>query len=83
MSSFMDGGLGLGFEFPQCTTRWCTSNLPATRSIPMRSSIPDVRPFKRVCENCYYDYEFEAIETYSITDEEFQRDRDRDRDARN
>jgi hypothetical protein len=67
----------LDFEFPRCTTRWCSSNLPATKSIPMRSSIPDVRLFRSVCENCYYDYEFEGIETWSITDEELRRDRDR------
>ena len=55
-------------EFPQCTSYDCrcphAGGLPATRSIPIRPDSPNIR--RRVCENCYYDYEFEGIYTYSI-----------------
>jgi hypothetical protein len=58
------------FEFPKCTIQWCTSNLPATRYIPIRSDEPTIK--HRVCENCYYDYEFEGIYTYSYTGEQMR-----------
>jgi hypothetical protein len=58
-------------EFPQCTSYGgrCphAGGLPATRFIPIRPDSPNIR--RRVCENCYFDYEFEGIYTYSYTDE--------------
>jgi hypothetical protein len=52
---------------PQCFIRWCTSNLPATHSIPIR---PGSENYVRVCDNCYYDFAFEGISIYSWTDEQ-------------
>jgi hypothetical protein len=56
------------FEWPKCTIGWCTTNLPGIRYIPIRPDSPNIR--HRVCENCYYDYEFEGIYTYSYTGEQ-------------
>jgi hypothetical protein len=59
-------------EFPQCSSYdyRCPNAggfpLPATRSIPIRPDTPNIR--RMVCENCYYDYEFEGICTYSWRD---------------
>ena len=59
-------------EFPLCSSYGyrCTQagGMPATRYIPIRPDTPNL--FRRVCENCYYDYEFEGIYTASHTDEE-------------
>jgi len=58
-------------EFPKCSSNdyRCpqADGLPATRYIPIRPDTPNM--FRRVCENCYYDYEFEGIYTYSYKDE--------------
>ena len=59
-------------EFPQCSSYdgRCpqAGGMPATRWIPIRPDSPNL--FRRVCENCYYDYEFEGISTYSYNDEQ-------------
>src|SRR6476661_1628101 len=59
-------------EFPQCSSNdyRCpqAGGMPATRYIPIGPDTPNL--FRRVCESCYYDYEFEGIYTYSNTDEQ-------------
>ncbi len=61
-------------EFPQCSSNdyRCpqAGGMPATCYIPIRPGSPNLR--RRVCENCYYDYEFEGIYTYSYTDEQLR-----------
>jgi hypothetical protein len=69
-----DIGTEFEFEFPKCSSYdyRCPNSgvMPATRSIPIRPDTPNIR--RIVCENCFYDYEFEGLYTYSYTEEQLR-----------
>lgn len=52
-------------KIPKYLNEWCTSNLPATSSIEIR---PGSTSFYAVCDNCYYDYVYGGVYTYSWND---------------
>jgi hypothetical protein len=55
----------IGTEFPKSTSYdcRCPNGLPAKRSIETSPG-----HYRAVCENCYYDHEYEGIQVYSWTD---------------
>jgi len=55
----------LDLEIPKCLNEWCTSGLPATRSIEIR---PGSTSYHAVCDNCYYDYVYGGVYIYSWKD---------------